>query len=72
MGLAPAGRLTCGSSNLVARTIAEHADRGKIIVEKSTIPVKTADTITSILASNTRGLKFQVLSNPEFLAEARR
>jgi UDPglucose 6-dehydrogenase len=53
----------------VARTIAEHADRGKIIVEKSTIPVKTADTITAILASNTRGLKFQVLSNPEFLAE---
>jgi len=53
----------------VARTIAEHADRGKIIVEKSTIPVKTADTITTILASNTRGLKFQVLSNPEFLAE---
>ncbi len=53
----------------VARTIAEHADRGKIIVEKSTIPVKTADAISSILASNTRGLKFQVLSNPEFLAE---
>ncbi len=53
----------------VARSIAEHADRGKIIVEKSTIPVKTADTITAILASNTRGLKFQVLSNPEFLAE---
>ena len=53
----------------VARSIAEHADRGKIIVEKSTIPVKTADTILSILASNTRGLKFQVLSNPEFLAE---
>ncbi len=53
----------------VARTIAEHADRGKIIVEKSTIPVKTADTIKTILASNTRGLKFQVLSNPEFLAE---
>jgi UDPglucose 6-dehydrogenase len=38
-------------------------------VEKSTIPVKTADTIKSILASNTRGLKFAVLSNPEFLAE---
>jgi len=53
----------------VARTIAEHADTGKIIVEKSTIPVKTADTITTILSSNTRGLKFQVLSNPEFLAE---
>ena len=53
----------------VARTIAEHADSGKIIVEKSTIPVKTADTITTILSSNTKGLKFQVLSNPEFLAE---
>ena len=53
----------------VARTIAEHADRGKIIVEKSTIPVKTAESISAILASNTRGPKFQVLSNPEFLAE---
>lgn len=53
----------------VARTIAEHADRDKIIVEKSTIPVKTADAIKTIVGSNTRGLKFQVLSNPEFLAE---
>lgn len=53
----------------VARSIAEHADRGKIIVEKSTVPVGTADTILSIVASNSRGLKFQVLSNPEFLAE---
>jgi UDPglucose 6-dehydrogenase len=53
----------------VARSIAEHADGGKIIVEKSTIPVKTADTIATILASNSKGLKFQVLSNPEFLAE---
>jgi UDPglucose 6-dehydrogenase len=53
----------------VARTIAEHAEQGKIIVEKSTIPVKTADAISTILAANTKGLKFQVLSNPEFLAE---
>lgn len=53
----------------VARTIAEHAETGKIIVEKSTIPVKTADAIKSILASNAKGLKFAVLSNPEFLAE---
>jgi UDPglucose 6-dehydrogenase len=53
----------------VARMIAEHADRGKIIVEKSTIPVKTAESISAILASNARDLKFQVLSNPEFLAE---
>lgn len=53
----------------VARTIAQHATGAKIIVEKSTIPVKTADTIRSILASNGTGLKAQVLSNPEFLAE---
>jgi UDPglucose 6-dehydrogenase len=53
----------------VARTIADVATSPKIIVEKSTIPVKTAEAIQTILAANTRGLKFQVLSNPEFLAE---
>ncbi|MCF7688336.1 MAG: UDP-glucose 6-dehydrogenase [Cephaloticoccus sp.] len=53
----------------VARTIAEVATTPKIIVEKSTIPVKTAETIKDILAENTRGVSFQVLSNPEFLAE---
>jgi len=53
----------------VARTIAEHAGSPKIIVEKSTIPVKTAESISTILAANTRGIRFQVLSNPEFLAE---
>ncbi|MGH7996704.1 MAG: nucleotide sugar dehydrogenase, partial [Opitutaceae bacterium] len=41
----------------------------KIIVEKSTIPVKTAETIKEILAANSRGCRFEVLSNPEFLAE---
>jgi UDPglucose 6-dehydrogenase len=53
----------------VARTIAECANGPKIIVEKSTIPVKTAETIKDILAANGRGIAFQVLSNPEFLAE---
>src|SRR5471032_168990 len=53
----------------VARTIAEVATTPKIIVEKSTIPVKTAETIKDILGANTRGIKFAVLSNPEFLAE---
>jgi UDPglucose 6-dehydrogenase len=53
----------------VARTIAEVATGPKIIVEKSTIPVKTAEAIQTILGANTRGLKFEVLSNPEFLAE---
>ena len=53
----------------VARTIAEHANGPKIIVEKSTIPVKTAETIKDILKANARGHQFEVLSNPEFLAE---
>ncbi len=53
----------------VARTIAEQANGPKIIVEKSTIPVKTAETIKDILSANSRGYKFEVLSNPEFLAE---
>jgi len=55
----------------VARTIAEVSTTSKIIVEKSTIPVKTAETINQILAANSNGngAKFQVLSNPEFLAE---
>jgi len=53
----------------VARTIAEVATGPKIIVEKSTIPVKTAEAIKEILGANTRGIKFSVLSNPEFLAE---
>jgi UDPglucose 6-dehydrogenase len=53
----------------VARTIAEVSNGPKIIVEKSTIPVKTAETIKDILAANGHGNKFQVLSNPEFLAE---
>jgi UDPglucose 6-dehydrogenase len=53
----------------VARTIAEHANGPKIFVENSTIPVKTAETIKDILAANSRGHAFEVLSNPEFLAE---
>lgn len=53
----------------VARTIAEVADTPKIIVEKSTIPVRTAEAIQTILASSEKGLRHQVLSNPEFLAE---
>lgn len=54
---------------LCARDIAEHADTAKIIVEKSTIPVKTAEAMQQILAGNRHGLKHEVLSNPEFLAE---
>jgi UDPglucose 6-dehydrogenase len=53
----------------VARTIAEVAKTSKIIVEKSTIPVRTATTIQEILAAHPNAAKCQVLSNPEFLAE---
>ena len=52
-----------------ARQIVEHSDRGKIIVEKSTLPVKTAEAMERILHANPRGMTFEVLSNPEFLAE---
>jgi len=52
-----------------ARMIARVADGPKIIVEKSTIPVKTAEAILTILRSNSSHGDFQVLSNPEFLAE---
>jgi len=52
-----------------ARMIAEEAEGAKIIVEKSTIPVKTAEAMFTILRSNSTKATFQVLSNPEFLAE---
>jgi UDPglucose 6-dehydrogenase len=52
-----------------ARMIAEEAEGSKIIVEKSTIPVKTAEAMLTILRSNSKSGTFQVLSNPEFLAE---
>lgn len=54
---------------LCARQIAKVANSDKIIVEKSTLPVRTADTIKKILENTSNGLKFQILSNPEFLAE---
>lgn len=54
---------------LCARTIAEVSTTNKIVVEKSTVPVRTAQAITRVLKSNDKGLEFQVLSNPEFLAE---
>jgi UDPglucose 6-dehydrogenase len=52
-----------------ARMIAKVSDGPKIIVEKSTIPVRTADTLLTILRNNSTNGEFQVLSNPEFLAE---
>jgi len=52
-----------------ARMIARVAKGPKIIVEKSTIPVRTAVAMNTILSANSNEGKFQVLSNPEFLAE---
>jgi len=54
---------------LCARTIAEVATTPKIVVEKSTVPVRTAEAIRRVLCVNKNGINFQVLSNPEFLAE---
>jgi len=54
---------------LCARQIANVSTSNKIIVEKSTLPVRTAETIQSILDNTGNGVKFDILSNPEFLAE---
>jgi len=52
-----------------ARDIRGAAESDKIIVEKSTLPVKTAIAMERILSANSNGLHFEVVSNPEFLAE---
>lgn len=54
---------------LCARQIASVAKSNKIVVEKSTLPVRTAEAIKNILDNTGNGAKFQILSNPEFLAE---
>eukprot|EP00639_Heterosigma_akashiwo_P032632 CAMPEP_0194724642 /NCGR_PEP_ID=MMETSP0296-20130528/22873_1 /TAXON_ID=39354 /ORGANISM="Heterosigma akashiwo, Strain CCMP2393" /LENGTH=471 /DNA_ID=CAMNT_0039628743 /DNA_START=117 /DNA_END=1530 /DNA_ORIENTATION=- len=54
---------------LCARKIAEVSTTDKIVVEKSTVPVRTAESVRRVLRANDKGLNFQVLSNPEFLAE---
>jgi UDPglucose 6-dehydrogenase len=52
-----------------ARYIAEHATGHTLVIEKSTMPVRAADSIKRILATSPHGGTFDVLSNPEFLAE---
>ena len=54
---------------LCARQIARVAKNNKIVVEKSTLPVRTAEAIKNILDHTGNGVQFQILSNPEFLAE---
>jgi UDPglucose 6-dehydrogenase len=54
---------------LAARQIARVSTSDKIVVEKSTLPVRTAEALKSILNNTGNGVNFQILSNPEFLAE---
>jgi UDPglucose 6-dehydrogenase len=52
-----------------ARTILQHAQGRTIVVEKSTLPVRTAEAMERILRTGNAGVRFDILSNPEFLAE---
>ena len=52
-----------------ARGIARAGGGDKIVVEKSTVPVRTAQMVKEILDSSNNGHSYQVISNPEFLAE---
>ncbi|KAH8951055.1 hypothetical protein BDL97_09G006200 [Sphagnum fallax] len=67
LGAGKAADLTYWES--AARMIADVSKSDKIVVEKSTVPVKTAEAIEKILTHNNNGIHFQILSNPEFLAE---
>ena len=53
----------------IARQLRQWSDTPKIVVEKSTVPVRTAEAMERILSVNDGRLRFEVLSNPEFLAE---
>lgn len=69
LGAGKAADLTYWES--AARLIADVSKSPKIVVEKSTVPVKTAEAIEKILTHNSvnKGIEYQILSNPEFLAE---
>lgn len=62
--------LPCSYVESCTRRIASVATSSKIVVEKSTVPCRTAQSMRTILEANSRpGLRFDILSNPEFLAE---
>ena len=52
-----------------ARRIKENSRSNKIVVEKSTLPVRAAETLAKILHSGSNSVEFEILSNPEFMAE---
>merc|ERR1712194_412181 len=54
----------------VGRTVAQYANRSKIVIEKSTVPVRTAEALKQVISANgQKGHTCWILSNPEFLAE---
>ncbi|KAL9326370.1 hypothetical protein ACSQ67_007015 [Phaseolus vulgaris] len=69
LGAGKAADLTYWES--AARMIADVSKSNKIVIEKSTVPVRTAEAIEKILTHNTnsKDIKYQILSNPEFLSE---
>jgi len=67
LGAGKAADLTYWESS--ARMIADVSKSDKIVVEKSTVPVRTAEAIERILTHNRKKINFTILSNPEFLAE---
>ena len=69
-GLGAGSAFDLGFIESATRKIAEVSTSDKIVVEKSTVPCRTAESVRDILAENAKpGVKFDVLSNPEFLAE---
>ena len=59
-----------GYVEAATRNIAKVATSSKIVVEKSTVPCRTAQSMRKILEANGKpGVHFDILSNPEFLAE---
>ena len=52
-----------------ALDIAKFSKTDKIVIEKSTVPIRTAEKIKEVLEKNSNGTHFEILSNPEFLAE---
>lgn len=65
----PTGEADLTYVRQAAREIAEYAGDATIVVNKSTVPVETADLVERILAANCAGARLRVASNPEFLRE---
>eukprot|EP01111_Echinosteliopsis_oligospora_P009789 TRINITY_DN2935_c0_g1_i1.p1 TRINITY_DN2935_c0_g1~~TRINITY_DN2935_c0_g1_i1.p1 ORF type:complete len:462 (+),score=110.68 TRINITY_DN2935_c0_g1_i1:50-1435(+) len=69
-GLAGAG-YDLAAYESVSRAIAQYSNSSKIVVEKSTVPVRTAERMRQIFDANKKSsdIHLEILSNPEFLAE---